>query len=670
MDSLNNISEESATVREDEQSEQKGIAGLNDLLEDDSVDRYMPLHCFIDDDVRRYTTGKFRINQDEPSVVPDAASNSPKEAANTDSNSSTLETELDIPNDNRAKEIPFKIISKAQNPQSCEGKVPPAAIKSTAVEMADQGKNNVEEEEDAQKTQIDKNQLEPVQSSLVSEEVVPDATLSSLEEGANTDKNSSTLETELEFPSNGEKEEEPFKTTSNGGDLRQSCEDGNVLGTGLESTDVEIDSQGKNNLEDEEENETLVDKNPSEAVAADEGTDEIQDVDEDDIANKNQSDSTQNREDEDSLSPEEAGDPEDQNDGELDVMEQDNESTEEEPNKERETVEEGNNAVEAPVPSDMQSDVPNQGEEAANNTQDAQKENATEESRDTCNDELPPEDEKSESKDTADSIFDKPVLSPVFKLSSSSEAKSVKDKPIIMTARIIKSSTGVPSKATDCLVTDTSKAEAFVLSLRSIRLDKTSAVTTKPVDNLTHTKDTVGTTKPAESEVKEHESKAAGGSPRGIQTDNVVNSNISTPKVIIASKAFGSTKETASSVQEIPSTEASSADTQTHHNNSCEDVSMDNGVEVSANTTTATAGKGKTLAKSVVGETDDGACTEKRKIDFATVKRKIEEVRRIRRQDEETTINEIKRMKKETIDVLEKIDEEMKQLKTIYLGEH
>lgn len=673
MDNINNVSEESATVREDE-SEQKGIAGLNELLEDDSVDRYIPLHCFMDEDVRRYTT-KFRLNQeDEPSVVPDATLNSPKEGATTDSNSSTLETELDIP-DNREKEVPFKITSKAENLQSCEENVSATAIKSTDVEIADQGKNNIK---DAEENEIDKNHLEPVQSSLVSEEVVPDATLSSLEEGANTDKNSSTLETKLDIPNNGEKEV-PVKITSDAGNL-QSCEDVNVLGTVFESTDVEIAEQGKNNINDDEENE-IVDKNQLEPVA-DQGTNKIKDVDEDDKVNKNQNDSVENRED--SLVSEEVeSDLEDQNNEEHNVIEQNDESNEEETNEERETAEEVHDSVEVALPSEVQSDVPKESEEAAN-SQDAQDENATGESKGTFNDELPPEDERTECKenatststmDTSNSIFDKPVLSPVFKISSSSEAKNVKDKPIIMTARIIKSISGVPSKTTDCLVTDNTKGEPIVLSLKSFRIDKMSAVTTKPADNcgvgdLTNTEDTVNTTKPAESEEKEHESKAE-ESPKEVQSDIAVNSNIFTPKVILARKVYGNTKKTPSSMQEkkIPSIEASSADTQTHHHNSGEDVNMATGAQVSANTTTVTVDKGKTSAKSLLGEKSDGCCIEKRKIDFATVKRKIEEVRRIGRQDEETTINEIKRIKRETIDVLEKIDEEMKQLKTIYLGE-
>lgn len=648
---MTNIGEESAIIREDE-SEQKGIAGLNELLEqefkeDDSVEQYtIPLQCFIDEgDVRRYTS-KFKLNhEDEASVVPDATLNSPEEGANID-NSSTSETELEIPN-NIEKEVHGNI-NDAENLQSCEENVSATAFESTDMEITDQNTNEIKDvEEDGI---IDENQLERVQNKeeiqLASEEIVCDVTLDNPEEGANTD-NSSTLETELETP-NASENEAPIETTDDAGNF-QSCEEEYVPETALTSTDVDIVDQDMNKINDEEEA---------------------------DVVNESQNDHVENKED--------CPDTKEVGSGLTDHINQEHnvveqikmDFSEEETNEEKEAAEEVVDSVESASQPEMPCDVPAESEEAAD-SQGAQDESAMEVSE-GINDELSTEDEKTEcpentadtdTVDTNSSVFDKPVLSPVFKISTSSEAK----KPII-TAKLMKSNSELSSKPADnCPASDKTKREQIILSLKSFRVNKGSVTILADscgVGNPTNTEDTVRNTKPTESEERKlgYDEPKTEESTNEVQSDNAENSVTLTPKIIVAKKVYGNTKKKSPSVQKksVPSPESSSSDTQTHHHSTNEDVNMENGVEAD---THISIGKEKIKAKPPLEKSSEDSCMEKREIDFTSVKRKIEEISRIRKQDEKATLSEIKKIKKETIDILEKIDEEMKQLQKIYSDE-
>lgn len=768
IDNMNNISEENAIVGEDE-SEQKSMAGLSELLEegfkeDDSVDRYIPLHCFIDEDVGRYTP-KIRLSHEDASVVPDATLYSPREGASIDNNSSSLETELEVPS-NSEKALPFKI-TITENFQSCEDGTSGTVFTSTDVETADQVTS--ESENPGEDDMVNKNGLDHVQNTEV------------------TDNALSALEAELEVANNGE-EEAAFTVTDETDNL-QSCE-GDATETVFTGMDEETAYQNTNEIENAGEvdmvnsdgldpvanNETCLvfevgndhenqieddgvveqsnEEGYEEVINEEEETAEVHDSVEFAIQSEIQSGVSGECEEavdsesvqyEDAMETIETCEPEEseevadcesaQDEMAMETVEtSEPQETEEavdsetaqdeiametvetcEPQESEEAVDSENVQDESAMEA-VETSEPKESEEAFDN-ESAQGESTTVASEGMGHDELPPEDEKTECKEqttsigtvnTSNLIPDKPVFMPV-RISGGSEAK-----PIIIAARIVKKDNVVTTETGDNrLVSDRSSLKSFRIlrycpppaksaekgEVSDIK-DKDNVSTTKSAESNTsesegNTKsaepenntefadsesnlnsaesgktesESESNTKSAESEIntksaesesstESEENKQKSNESRNEETSEKVRStplrsNFIPPKIILTRKVYGNAKKKPLPLQgkNVPSTKTPNTDKEDNQN-AKEDKER------------KTSPQKMVLVKKVGGN-----CVEEKETDFAAVKRKFEEVSRISRREEEIATKEIKKMKKETLDILKKINGEMEKFKAVFLA--
>lgn len=402
----------------------------------------------------------------------------------------------------------------------------------------------------------------------------------------------------------------------------------------------------------------------------DESTKEIEEKGEDDILSKHGLDSFQNQADESSVITEGTdSEVKDQIDKEHNVVEV--------TTKEKETGDKAHNSVEVKLPSEIPNSDTEQTEKDTNN-QNAKADSATEVRKDILFLVFHPKDQVNKKNDggqdneskktvqcsenstvsgsiiTSNTGPDKPINKAMFTIAGNSEAKNGKEinKSIIVkkiTAKIIKNvNTGTAKPANECEVNDHTSGEESQSSTKSSDPEEKQH---KPADT------------------KEEPEKA-------VHNDDAVSVKISKPNIIITKKVYGHSKRSPKVLQEkqVSTTEDGEAPNMDKQDHSTTDedknLVLGNGVKlIPVKTKVLVSKEGKTLpGKLEVNGKKSDEHTKKGTKNFGAVKRKFEEICRISREEEDAAIEEIKKMKKETLDVLKKINAEMEKLKLVFLA--
>lgn len=250
---------------------------------------------------------------------------------------------------------------------------------------------------------------------------------------------------------------------------------------------------------------------------------------------------------------------------------------------------------------------------------------------------------------TSNTSPDNPINKTVFTIASNNEPKNAKEinKSIIVkkiTAKIIKNvNTGTSKPATESEVNDHASGEENHSTTKSSELEENQQCNKLDIT------------------AEEPET--------GIQNEDAASEKTSKPNIIITKKVYGNSKKTPKVLQEkqVSTTEdgeAPKVDKQ-GASNTGEDkgLVLEDNVKLLRKTRVFSSNEGKTSPRKKSDE-----CTKKPTTNFGAVKRKFEEICRISREEEDAAMEEIKKMKQESLDVLKKINAEMEKLKLVFLA--